>query len=134
MSKPAHLVCCCIKPAPHTCTEDTGTVVSLFLSLDQVALVKIAEMSITVFFTSVSSSREIKKTQQKIFDVLSSKKINHVGVDIAQDIESKESMRELAQNPTALPPQICNGNQYCGDYDAFDNAIEEGTLESFLKL
>ncbi|XP_034383676.1 SH3 domain-binding glutamic acid-rich-like protein 3 [Cyclopterus lumpus] len=91
-------------------------------------------MSIKVFYSSVSGSLEIKKGQQKIFDVLNSKKINHEALDITQETKTKDLMRELAGNPTALPPQICNGNNYCGDYKAFENAIEEDTLESFLKL
>ncbi|XP_040015924.1 SH3 domain-binding glutamic acid-rich-like protein 3 [Gasterosteus aculeatus] len=91
-------------------------------------------MSIKVFYTSVTSSREIKKTQQKIFDILDSKKINYDALDISQEVKVKDLMRELAGDPTALPPQIFNGNNYCGDYKAFDNAIEEESLEKFLKL
>ncbi|XP_068433670.1 SH3 domain-binding glutamic acid-rich-like protein 3 [Clinocottus analis] len=91
-------------------------------------------MTIKVFYSSVSGSQEIKKAQQKIFSVLTSKKINYEPVDITQDANNKELMRELAGNPTALPPQICNGNKYCGDFKAFENAIEEETLERFLKL
>ncbi|KAL6096027.1 uncharacterized protein ACO6RY_09813 [Pungitius sinensis] len=91
-------------------------------------------MSIKVFYTSVTSSREIKKTQQKIFDILNSKKINYDTLDIAQEAKDKDLMRKLAGDPAALPPQICNGNIYCGDYKAFENAIEEESLERFLKL
>lgn len=34
----------------------------------------------------------------------------------------------------ALPPQIFNDQDYCGDYDAFDLANEIDNLEVFLKL
>ncbi|XP_054474284.1 SH3 domain-binding glutamic acid-rich-like protein 3 [Anoplopoma fimbria] len=133
MSKPALLVCCCFKPAPHTCIEDTGTLspcICLNLSLE---VVLIADMSIKVFYTSVSGSIKIKKHQQKIFDVLDSKKINYEAVDIAQDPEHKAAMRELAKDDSALPPQICNGEHYCGDYTAFEIAVEDETLDGFLK-
>lgn len=57
---------------------------------------------------------QIKKTQQKIFDILDSKKINYDALDISQEVKVKDLMRELAGDPTALPPQIFNGNNYCG--------------------
>jgi len=34
----------------------------------------------------------------------------------------------------ALPPQIFNGEKYCGDYDDFDVANEEDELEEFLGI
>ncbi|XP_076612909.1 SH3 domain-binding glutamic acid-rich-like protein 3 [Chaetodon auriga] len=91
-------------------------------------------MSVQVFYTSVSGSIELKKHQQKIIDILESKKIPHKLVDIAQNSDDKDLMRKIAGNPTALPPQICNGDVYCGDYAAFDMAVEAGELELFLKL
>ncbi|XP_078130609.1 SH3 domain-binding glutamic acid-rich-like protein 3 [Sander vitreus] len=91
-------------------------------------------MPVIVFCSNVSGSREIKTKQNKIFHVLDGKKIAYETVDISEDSKKKDLMRNLAKNSTALPPQICNGNNYCGDYDAFDSAVEEGTLEKFLKL
>lgn len=35
-------------------------------------------------------------------------------MDICQNEEDKKLMRKLAGNSTALPPQICNGDDYCG--------------------
>ena len=46
--------------------------------------------------------------------VLASKKIAYEEVDIASSEEAKNKMREIAQDPKALPPQIANGDQYCG--------------------
>ncbi|XP_033999324.1 SH3 domain-binding glutamic acid-rich-like protein 3 [Trematomus bernacchii] len=91
-------------------------------------------MPVKVFYTSVSGSTEIKKKQQQILDVLASKKIEFEAIDISQDSNTKDEMRELANDPTALPPQICNGNEYCGNYEAFLEAIENEQLEGFLKL
>ncbi|KAK9531643.1 hypothetical protein VZT92_011054 [Zoarces viviparus] len=91
-------------------------------------------MSIKVYYTSVSCSKEMKKQQQQIFDVLSSKKIKYEPVDIAQDSTVKDLMRKLVGDETALPPQIFNGDNYCGDYKAYENAIEEEALERFLKI
>lgn len=56
----------------------------------------------------------MKKDQEKIFNVLHSKKIPFQAVDISQNPADKDLMRKIAGNPTALPPQICNGDVYCG--------------------
>lgn len=46
-----------------------------------------------------------------VFDGL---RIPYKLVDICQNVEDKELMRNLASDSKALPPQICNGNDYCG--------------------
>ncbi|CAG09100.1 unnamed protein product [Tetraodon nigroviridis] len=91
-------------------------------------------MVVTVFYSSVSGSLEVKKSQQRIIDILEGKNIPYKLVDIAQNSEDKQLMRKLAGNSAALPPQVCNGDDYCGDYEAFDNANEVGTIKQFLKL
>ncbi|XP_061668561.1 SH3 domain-binding glutamic acid-rich-like protein 3 [Syngnathoides biaculeatus] len=91
-------------------------------------------MSVKVFYSSVSGSNSLRNHQLRIFDVLESKKIPFEKMDIAQDPAYKDLMRKIAGNPTALPPQICNGDTYCGDFQAFDEAIENEQLEAFLKL
>ncbi|XP_018549944.1 SH3 domain-binding glutamic acid-rich-like protein 3 [Lates calcarifer] len=91
-------------------------------------------MAITVFYSSVSGSLEMKKRQDRIISVLSSKNIPYKLVDISQNSDMKDLMRQRAGNPTALPPQICNGDVYCGDFIAFENAIEMEELDAFLKL
>ncbi|XP_042246317.1 SH3 domain-binding glutamic acid-rich-like protein 3 [Thunnus thynnus] len=91
-------------------------------------------MTVKVFFSSVSGSVEMKKNQERIFSILTSKKIPFEAVDISQNSDDKDLMRKRAGNPTALPPQICNGDVYCGDFAAFENAIEMEQLEAFLKV
>ncbi|XP_071397460.1 SH3 domain-binding glutamic acid-rich-like protein 3 [Centroberyx affinis] len=91
-------------------------------------------MSLIVFYSSVGGSLEMKNHQRKIFSILDSKKIPYKAVDIAQSTEDKEEMRRKTGNPKALPPQICNGDTYCGDYGAFENAVEMEEIETFLKL
>uniref|UniRef100_A0A3B4WFD9 GST N-terminal domain-containing protein n=1 Tax=Seriola lalandi dorsalis TaxID=1841481 RepID=A0A3B4WFD9_SERLL len=71
-------------------------------------------MPLTLFFSSVSGSLELKKNQDRIFFVLESKKIPFEAVDISQNPEHKDLMRKRAGNPKALPPQLCNGDIYCG--------------------
>ncbi|XP_067337963.1 SH3 domain-binding glutamic acid-rich-like protein 3 [Channa argus] len=91
-------------------------------------------MSLTVYFTSVSSSLKIKKDQEDIMSILKSKKIAFKAVDISQNPQDRDLMRKIAGNPAALPPQICKGDVYCGDATEFREAIELETLEAFLKL
>ncbi|XP_033116873.1 SH3 domain-binding glutamic acid-rich-like protein 3 isoform X3 [Anneissia japonica] len=90
--------------------------------------------AVKYYFSSVSSSMDMKKKQQKIEMILDGKKIAYEKVDIAADEESKKRMRELCGDPKALPPQLCNGDEYCGGYDAFEVAVEDEELEKFLKL
>uniref|UniRef100_A0A3Q2XP51 SH3 domain-binding glutamic acid-rich-like protein 3 n=1 Tax=Hippocampus comes TaxID=109280 RepID=A0A3Q2XP51_HIPCM len=123
MSKPACLVCF----LTHTFCHRMLLEITCFG-------VQVAVMPVKVFYTSVSSSHEIKKGQQKLFMVLESKKIPFEKVDIAASDADKGLMRSIAGNPTALPPQICNGDTYCGDMSAFEEALECEDLEAFLKI
>lgn len=35
-------------------------------------------------------------------------------IDVSADENAKKKMRDLSGNPTAVPPQIFNGDTYCG--------------------
>ena len=35
-------------------------------------------------------------------------------IDVAADEDAKKKMRDLSGNPSAIPPQIFNGDTYCG--------------------
>ena len=63
---------------------------------------------------SLSHTHQIKKNQQRIEMTLEGKKIPYKKLDIAADESLKTKMREIAGNPKALPPQLANGDQYCG--------------------
>nr|1J0F_A Chain A, SH3 domain-binding glutamic acid-rich-like protein 3 [Mus musculus] len=87
-----------------------------------------------VYSTSVTGSREIKSQQSEVTRILDGKRIQYQLVDISQDNALRDEMRTLAGNPKATPPQIVNGNHYCGDYELFVEAVEQDTLQEFLKL
>jgi len=58
----------------------------------------------------------VKKQQQRIEMVLGK---NYQGtevkyIDVAADEDAKKKMREIAGDDKAIPPQICNGDTYCG--------------------
>ncbi|XP_038016862.1 SH3 domain-binding glutamic acid-rich-like protein 3 [Motacilla alba alba] len=90
--------------------------------------------TLKVYSTSVTGSREIKSQQSEVTRILDGKNIKYELVDISQDNALREEMRAKAGNPKAIPPQIVNGDQYCGDYELFVEAVEQNTLQEFLKL
>ena len=46
----------------------------------------------------------------------------------------KEKSKKRVGERFPKPPQIFNNEQYCGDYEDFDQANEEGRLPSFLGI
>ena len=46
--------------------------------------------------------------------ILDSKKIEYEKHDVSASEEIKKKMRKIAGNDKALPPQLCNGDTYCG--------------------
>uniref|UniRef100_A0A8B9L1I1 Zgc:153284 n=1 Tax=Astyanax mexicanus TaxID=7994 RepID=A0A8B9L1I1_ASTMX len=62
-----------------------------------------------IYITSV-----VKQRQSEIFQFLDSKKIIYRALDITQSSDVKDEMRRKVGNNTALPPQIFNGDKYCG--------------------
>ncbi|XP_010871896.1 SH3 domain-binding glutamic acid-rich-like protein 3 [Esox lucius] len=91
-------------------------------------------MGIKLYYTTVTASREVKAQQAEMMRVLDSKSIQYELIDISVGGEVRDEMRKKAGNPTAVPPQIFNEDQYCGNYEMFSNAVEEDKLEQFLKL
>ena len=91
-------------------------------------------VNIIYFYSSVSSNIEIKKNQDRIQNVLDGKKIAYKKIDIAASEPDKAKMRKIVGDEKALAPQLANGDQYCGNFEAFEEAIENEELEKFLKL
>uniref|UniRef100_A0AC11EJY8 SH3 domain binding glutamate rich protein like 3 n=1 Tax=Ovis aries TaxID=9940 RepID=A0AC11EJY8_SHEEP len=90
--------------------------------------------SLTLSLSGPSSLHCIKSQQSEVTRILDGKRIQYQLVDISQDNALRDEMRALAGNPKATPPQIVNGDQYCGDYELFVEAVEQNTLQEFLKL
>ena len=88
---------------------------------------------VKIYFTSVTvgSRNRIKQKQEQIFRVLDAKKIPYRKIDIATNSDRKDEMREIARNPTALPPVFVKGNQYLGGFDEFEYAVEMEDIPSF---
>ena len=60
------------------------------------------------------SKQQIKKHQQKIEMILDSKMIPYEKKDISANGDDKAKMRAIVGDEKALPPQLCNGDTYCG--------------------
>merc|ERR1711892_1071388 len=97
-----------------------------------------AAADIKIFISGNSGSNEISTAQQKITMILKSLGIPILQVDISAPgmDDQRDVMRASAKKKEgqrhALPPQIFNGEKYCGDYDDFDVANEDDELEEFL--
>ncbi|XP_052081902.1 SH3 domain-binding glutamic acid-rich-like protein 3 [Mytilus californianus] len=91
-------------------------------------------MSVIIYMTSTTTNRDIYHKQSRIKLVLDGKGIKYEEVDLCKDKEKRDYMREKAGIPDLLPPQIFNGDTYCGDFQSFDDALEAGTLHEFLLL
>merc|ERR1719336_1259423 len=82
----------------------------------------------------------VANSQHRIIMILKSLGIPMDCVDIsAPGMEDhRDTMRASAKKKEgqrhALPPQIFNGEKYCGDYDDFDVANEDDELEEFLGI
>merc|ERR1719384_1872548 len=100
----------------------------------------LGKMGIKVYISGNSGNKEIVTHQQRIFMILKSLAIEFEPVDIAgpgmddqKDIMRSQGKKKEGQRH-ALPPQIFNGEKYCGDYDDFDLANEDDELEEFLGI
>lgn len=91
-------------------------------------------MVIKLYTTSVTTNREIFNKQNRIKHVFEAKGIAFEEIDLCHDQEQRDLMREKAGIPDLLPPAIFNDDQYCGDFQEFEDAVEDNLLKEFLKL
>ncbi|XP_026876527.1 SH3 domain-binding glutamic acid-rich-like protein 3 [Electrophorus electricus] len=91
-------------------------------------------MGIKLYYTTVTASREVKSQQAEVMRILESKNIHFELIDISVGGALRDEMRTKSGNPTAVPPQIFNEDQYCGNYEMFSEAVEADTVEQFLKM
>lgn len=95
---------------------------------------------IMVYMTSVSSRLQITKQQRAILDFLDARGINYRPIDMCANTKARGQMLEKLpeeskeEGKTILPPQVFNGEDYCGDYEQFFDARECDLIYSFFKL
>ncbi|CAL8363005.1 unnamed protein product [Arctogadus glacialis] len=91
-------------------------------------------MAIKLYYTTVTASREVKSQQAEMMRILESKSIKFELIDISVGGEVRDEMRNKAGNLAAVPPQLFNDDQYCGNFELFSEAVEADTVEQFLKM
>merc|ERR1712106_652482 len=123
--------------------EDIYTVYIVYIAdisatMGEGEAVPAAAADIKIFISGNSGSKEISTAQQKITMILKSLgipilqgDISAPGMDDQRDVMRASAKKKEGQRH-ALPPQIFNGEKYCGDYDDFDVANEDDELEEFL--
>jgi len=95
---------------------------------------------IRVFISGNSGNKEMVTHQNRILMILNSLGIQTEAVDVAAPgmDDARDFMRANGKKSEkarhVLPPQIFNGDKYCGDYDDFDIANEDDHLEEFLGI
>lgn len=95
---------------------------------------------IQLYISSVTGNANMRKHQQHIEDILTTRNVNFEKIDISipNNEDKKQFMRENARPPpngkTPLPPQLFAGDEYLGDYDKFYEAVEDNEVDVFLKL
>ncbi|KAJ3609210.1 hypothetical protein NHX12_023734 [Muraenolepis orangiensis] len=93
-----------------------------------------ATMGIKLYYTTVTASRDVKSQQAEMMRILESKSIEFELIDISVGLEVRNEMRNKAGDLTAVPPQLFNDDQYCGNYEMFSDSVEANAVEEFLKL
>ncbi|XP_042335609.1 SH3 domain-binding glutamic acid-rich-like protein 3 [Sceloporus undulatus] len=90
--------------------------------------------AIRVYYTSVTGSREVKQQQSEVFRILDGKRMKYQLVDVSLSESLLQEMRSKAGKPGAIPPQIFNGEEYCGDFEMLHEATENEEVPKFLKI
>ncbi|XP_067839976.1 SH3 domain-binding glutamic acid-rich-like protein 3 [Heptranchias perlo] len=91
-------------------------------------------MGITVYYCSITTTIGLDKNQREIINTLNGMQIPYKLLDLSADASLKDEMRAKVGDPKAMAPQIFNGDQYCGDYDAFFQAMEAKKIQQFFKV
>ncbi|KIJ68604.1 hypothetical protein HYDPIDRAFT_37055 [Hydnomerulius pinastri MD-312] len=89
---------------------------------------------IQVFLTTIASQPVLRKRQEYILRILQTKKITFTSYDLASDEDAKRLWKRKAPLDKQQLPGILVGGRYPGDFDAFEEAVEYGELDSFLRL
>ncbi|GCC27172.1 SH3 domain-binding glutamic acid-rich-like protein 3 [Chiloscyllium punctatum] len=91
-------------------------------------------MVITIYYASITATPELESQQKTIFNTLDCLNIQYQLVDLSTGQGLLEEMRAKIRDPKAVAPQMFNGDQYCGGYEVFFQAVEAKKVKEFLKL
>ncbi|XP_048370959.1 SH3 domain-binding glutamic acid-rich-like protein 3 [Sphaerodactylus townsendi] len=83
---------------------------------------------------SSSLRSPVKQRQSEVLRILDTNHMTYELVDVSVSESLLQEMRDKAGNPGAIPPQIFNGEHYCGDSQMLYEATENEEIRKFLKM
>ncbi|KAI0257669.1 hypothetical protein BJV78DRAFT_1116523 [Lactifluus subvellereus] len=89
---------------------------------------------IQIFLTTIASQPALRQRQEYILRILQSKNITFSSYDLASDEEAKRLWRRKAPLDKQQLPGILVGGTCPGSFSDFEEAVEYGELETFLRL
>lgn len=89
---------------------------------------------IQVFLTTIASQPALRQRQEYILRVLQAKNITFSSYDLASDEDAKRLWRRKAPPDKQQLPGILIGGTCPGSFSDFEEAVEYGELETFLRL
>lgn len=89
---------------------------------------------IQVFLTTIASQPALRQRQEYVLRILQAKNIAFSSYDLASDEEAKRLWRRKAPQDKQQLPGILVGGTCPGSFADFEEAVEYGELETFLRL
>ncbi|KAI0361173.1 hypothetical protein OH77DRAFT_1508272 [Trametes cingulata] len=89
---------------------------------------------IQVFLTTIASQPALRQRQEYVLRVLQVKEVPFTSYDLASDEEAKKLWRRKAPLDKQQLPGILIGGEFPGTFQDFEEAVEFGELDTFLRL
>ncbi|KAM6499328.1 hypothetical protein JOM56_004836 [Amanita muscaria] len=89
---------------------------------------------ICIFLTTIASQASLRQRQDYILRTLQVKKIPFTSYDLASDEEAKRYWKRRAPLDKQQLPGILIGGRFPGTFVEFEDAVEHGELDIFLRL
>ncbi|GLB36009.1 putative SH3-binding, glutamic acid-rich protein [Lyophyllum shimeji] len=89
---------------------------------------------ISVFLTTIASQPALRQRQEYVLRILQVKKIPFTSYDLASDESAKRLWKRKAPLDKQQLPGILVGGQFPGTFSEFEDAVEYGELDTFLRL
>ncbi|KAF9076135.1 hypothetical protein BDP27DRAFT_1313951 [Rhodocollybia butyracea] len=89
---------------------------------------------IQVFLTTIASQPALRQRQEYLLRILQVKKLPFTSYDLASDETAKRLWRRKAPPDKQQLPGILVGGKFAGTFSDFEEAVEYGELEQFLRL
>ncbi|KAI0830726.1 hypothetical protein BC628DRAFT_895679 [Trametes gibbosa] len=89
---------------------------------------------IQVFLTTIASQPALRQRQEYVLRVLQVKKVTFTSYDLASDEDAKKLWRRKAPLDKQQLPGLLIGGEYPGSFQEFEEAVEFGELDAYLRL